>query len=76
MLSTLYALFYSILLTICKLVVFPNLQMLRQTLGVIMCSRGTKLDSDRAGILNTDRSDPIPRVTDVAESPIHIECTH
>lgn len=68
MLSTLYALFYSSILTIFKLVIFPNLQMTRQRLRVIMCSRGTKLDVGEAGILNTDSSDFIPRVIDVVES--------
>lgn len=42
--------------------------MTRQRLRVIMCSRGTKLDVGKAGILNTDSSDFIPRVIDVVES--------
>jgi len=75
-LSTLYALFYLIILTIFKLVIFPNLQMMKQRLSAIMCSRGTKLDIGGAGILNTDCSDLIPRVIDVVESYIHIQHTH
>lgn len=50
--------------------------MMKQRLGVIMCSRGTKLDISGAGILKTDCSDFIPRVIDVVESYIHIQQTH
>lgn len=50
--------------------------MMRQRLGAIMCSRGTRVDIGAAGILNSDCSDFIPRVIDVVESYIHVQCTH
>ena len=40
---------------------------MRQRLGVIICSRGTKLDVDGAGILNIDCSDFNLRIINVVE---------